>query len=90
MRLDAFVGKLDDIGVPRQSGIYVSTMGYTSGAIERAEDAGIRALTLHGLSVDRLTSEIIEVILSTVFLLAEIGSVGKLVEKEKGVIIRRS
>src|SRR3712207_2531643 len=34
--IDAFVGKLQHVGIPPQLGIYVSTSGYTGGAIERA------------------------------------------------------
>ena len=45
--IDAFVGKLKYVGIPSQSGIFVSASGYTKGAIERAKDDGIRALTLH-------------------------------------------
>jgi hypothetical protein len=51
-KLDAFVGKFKDIGIPVQQGIYVSVSGYTSGMIERATAAGIRPLVLTGLTAD--------------------------------------
>lgn len=53
-KIDAFIGKLQDIGIPTSYGIYVSASGYTQGAIERANEAGIRPLELIGLSQDQL------------------------------------
>ncbi len=49
-KIDAFVGKLQDVGIPSQLGIYVSASGYTGGAIERARKAGIKTLVLTGLT----------------------------------------
>src|SRR5947209_2350303 len=40
--IDAFVGKLQYVGIPPQQGIYISASGYTIGAIERATAAGMR------------------------------------------------
>lgn len=68
-RIDQFVGKLDDVGIPPQYGIYVSASGYTSGAIERAQAAGIRPLTLRGLTHDKLESEVRAALQSIVYLL---------------------
>ena len=55
-KIDAFVGKLLDVGIPHDHGIYVSTSGYTRDAIDRAIPAGIKLLTLTGLTEDRLDS----------------------------------
>src|SRR4051794_40207647 len=41
-RIDAFIGKLKDVGIPVQQGIYISASGYTAGAIRRARVEGIR------------------------------------------------
>jgi len=64
--IDAFVGKLADVNIPTQYGIYVSTSRYTTDAIARANYAGIRTLLLTGLSDDRLQSAIFEAIQSVV------------------------
>ena len=48
-KIDAFVGKLADVGIANQHGIYVSTNGYTKSAIERALAAGIKPLVLSGI-----------------------------------------
>ncbi|HSB10250.1 MAG TPA: restriction endonuclease, partial [Blastocatellia bacterium] len=45
-KLDEFIGKLKDVGIPPQNGVYVSASGYTAGAIERAQKEGVRALKL--------------------------------------------
>lgn len=57
-KIDALVGKLLDVGIPPVHGIYVSPIGYTSGALERAKVAGIRTLLFEGLTADRLKIEI--------------------------------
>jgi restriction endonuclease len=73
--IDAFVGKLDDVGIPHQHGIYISASGYTSGAIDRAKAKGIRTLALIGLTEDRLSTAISEAWQYTVFLLLVVKSV---------------
>lgn len=70
--IDAFFGKLHYLGIPPQLGIYVSAIGYTSGAIEGAKNAGIRPLILKGLTKEGLSSEIVEAFQSVVYLLAEV------------------
>ena len=37
-RIDALIGKLDDIGIPTQQSMYISASGYTRDAIERATE----------------------------------------------------
>lgn len=71
-KIDAYIGKLLDIGIPSQQGIYVSAMGYTNGALERAKEVGIIPLVLTGLTPDRLAAEISKTIQSVVHLLVEI------------------
>lgn len=51
-KIDEFIGKLQDVGIPTQLGIFVSTSKYTSGAIKRAKMAGIRTLLLKDISND--------------------------------------
>lgn len=57
-KIDAFFGKLHDVGIPTQHGIYVSPTGYTKGALERAKADGIRTLIIEGLTANRLSIEI--------------------------------
>lgn len=57
-KIDAFVGKLQDVGIPRQQGIFISSSGYTKGAARRAAKAEVRALLLRGLSSDGLKAAI--------------------------------
>ena len=67
--IDSFVGKLDDIGIPRQHGIIVTVKGFSSGALKRAATAGIRPLVLTGLTDDRLAAEIASAFMSIIYLL---------------------
>jgi tetratricopeptide (TPR) repeat protein len=55
-KIDAFVGKLQDVGIPHDHGIYVSTGGYTKDALDRAKPVGVKLLKLTGLTEDRLDS----------------------------------
>ncbi len=71
-KLDAFFGKLEYVGIPPRHGIYISASGYTSGAIERATAAGIRALTLRGLTDEKLFSSIAGTFQSIIYLLLQI------------------
>jgi hypothetical protein len=74
-KIDAFVGKLNDVGIPVQLGIFVSASGYTSGAIERATAAGIRPLVLTGLTQDGLSTVVADAFQSVVYLLLETGKI---------------
>jgi hypothetical protein len=67
--IDAFVGKLDDVGIPRQYGIFISVSGYKRGVASRAKAAGIRTLILTGLTEDRLSEAISRAYQYTVSLL---------------------
>ena len=69
--IDAFVGKLQDLGIDTNLGIYVAASGYTSGAIGRAEAAGIKTLVAEGLTKDRLALEVQKALHSLVLWVAE-------------------
>ncbi len=75
IKIDSFVGALEDIGVPPQHGIFVTVNGFTDGAIKRAKKAGIKTLVLKGLSKDRLKSEISAAIQHSVFLIPRIDEI---------------
>jgi len=65
--IDGFVGKLLDIGLPSQTSIFVSTSGYTSGGLARAQEAGVRTLVLSGANLDRTREQILEAMQSQVY-----------------------
>jgi hypothetical protein len=67
--VDSFVRSLQDVGIPVQQGILVSTKGFTRDAQDAAKDHGIRTLIFEGLNADRLGQEISAAIQSMVFLL---------------------
>jgi Restriction endonuclease len=69
-KIDAFVGKLLDIGIPPQHGVYVAVRGFTRGAIARAKFAGIRTLVLTGLDESRLEAVVQDAVQAVVFLWA--------------------
>ena len=48
--IDEFIGKLQDVGIPIQLGIFVSASGYKRGAIFRAKKAGIKPLVLKDIT----------------------------------------
>lgn len=74
-KIDAFVGKLKDVGIPLTHGIYVSASGYTKGGIARACEAGIRPLELRGLSQNQLEVAIEEAFESIIYLLLKIKQI---------------
>lgn len=54
--IQSFIGKLEDVNIPHQHGIYISAKGYTKDAIDRASTTGIKLLTMTGLTPDGLAS----------------------------------
>jgi len=74
-KIDAFVGKLQQIGIPSQHGVFVSAHGFTGGAIDRAKEAGITTLLLTGLTPDRLAAELFSAVQFVAYLLPEITSI---------------
>ena len=73
--IDAFFGKLTDIGIPTQYGIFVSTSRYTQGAERRAKAAGIKLLRLSGLTADRLSAAVMTAFQSVIHLFMSVRSV---------------
>ncbi len=71
-KIDSFIGKLQQVGIPTQHGIYVSASGYTQGAIDRALEDGISPLILNGLTEDRLSATVHEALQSIVYLFLEV------------------
>ncbi|MCP4548620.1 MAG: restriction endonuclease [bacterium] len=69
-KIDGFVGKLADVGIPAVNGIYVTTTGYRSDALKLAKESGIRALVLEGLDRERIRLEVNAAMRSVVFYLA--------------------
>lgn len=74
-KIDAFVGKLKDVGIPTSYGVFVSASGYTKGAISRAKDAEIEALILKGIR-DKLQDAVHKAFQSVVYLLLSITNIG--------------
>lgn len=72
--IDAFVAKMADLNVPGP-GVYVSTIGFSKGALARAAKANIRPLLLSGLVQGRLASAVVDVIRSVVYLLLRITQI---------------
>jgi tetratricopeptide (TPR) repeat protein len=70
-----FIDELDDVGIPPQHGIFVCVNGYTSGALDRAKEKGIRTLILKGLTKSRLESEVAKAFQFNVHLLAEVKEI---------------
>lgn len=73
--INAFLGKLDDVGIPTQQGIFITTTRFTDGAIKRAAKTGLKLLVLNGLSDDRLSPLLIDAIRSIAFLVPEIREI---------------
>lgn len=66
--IDAFVGKLQDVGIPPSFGIFVTTSDYSQGAIEQAKKVGIRLLIIEDALRD-LEPTIRQAVQATIFLL---------------------
>lgn len=66
--IDAFVGKLQDVGIPPKFGIFVTTSDYSKGAIDQAKKVGIRLLIMKDILRD-MGPDIQHAVQSTVFLL---------------------
>lgn len=65
--IDKFIGKLQDVGLPTQTALFVSTSGFAQSAIERAQEVGMRALELSGASIDRTRELILEAVQSHIY-----------------------
>jgi len=74
-RIDAFIGKLQDVGIPVQHGVFVSTSRFAKSAVEHAKRVGIRTFLLRDIS-DKLAEVIKEAIQSVIYLLLTITNIG--------------
>jgi hypothetical protein len=73
-QIDEFIGKLQDVGIPTQLGLFVSMSKYTSGAVKRAKSVGIRTFLLQDISAD-LPQAVKEAYQSNVYLMLTITNV---------------
>lgn len=73
--ISAFIGKLMDVGIPPQHGIYISASQYRSGAVPHAKSTGIRAFLLKDLTIDSLSESIRQAFQSLIYLLLTIAKI---------------
>ncbi len=73
--VDEFIGKLNDVGIPLQHGIYVTARRFTKDARNRAEEEGLRLLLLTGLTQDRMAAEVSAALQTLLFLLPQLVAV---------------
>ena len=94
--IDAFIGKLNDLGFPTQHGIFVCTSRYTKGAFKRAKNAGVKTFKLDGLTKDRLSAAIYDALQSIIYLLPTISSLSffndapEMSPQEMGIFVNES
>ncbi len=74
-RIDEFKGKLEDVGIPVQYGIFVSARGFTRDAKDRAASLRMRLLLLEGLTEDRLATEVHAAFQSLIYLLLSVKAI---------------
>jgi tetratricopeptide (TPR) repeat protein len=74
-KIHEFVGKLADVGIPHEHGIYISPTGYTAGAVDRARPVNLQLLTLTGLTEDGLASITAKASQLKVFYLAQVQGI---------------
>jgi len=68
-KIDSFIGKLEDVGLPTQTSIFVSSSGYSEGAIDRAEEVGMKTLTVEPGGANDAPIQIQAALQSVVFML---------------------
>lgn len=73
-KIDGFIGKLQDVGIPTQLGIFISTSRYTSGAVKRAKSVGIRTFLLQDIS-NELPHAVKDAYQSKIYLLLTITNI---------------
>jgi hypothetical protein len=74
-RIDAFVGKLQYVGIPPSHGIFISPTGFRASAIHRAKEVGIRTLIAEGLTSNRLARRLTEATQCVVFYVADVSRI---------------
>jgi hypothetical protein len=75
VKIDQFIGKLKDLGIPIQHGIFVSASGYRKTGLARAIGAGLKPLTLRGLTKDGLAAIVAGAFQAIVFLLPVVTNI---------------
>ena len=75
-KIGEFADKLRDVGLPRENSIFVSAVGFTKDALERAADYGIRPLLLEGLDDNRLGARVFGAIGSTLYIVPTLVQTG--------------
>jgi len=73
--IDAYIGKLLDVGLPTQTSLFVSTSGFTRQAVERATEVGMKTLILNGLDPSRTKNLVFEAVQSHIFMLCSIKEI---------------
>jgi hypothetical protein len=75
-KIDEFAGKLMDVGIPVQNGVYVSNeRGFSRDAIDRAESLGIRPLVFNGLNSEHLSEQLHEALQTELILTLTLDTV---------------
>jgi hypothetical protein len=74
-KIDSFIGKLIDVGIPPQQGIFISASGYTKDALDRAAVAGIKTLSFKDISSNTLNAIINQAIQSITYLMLDVKSI---------------
>jgi hypothetical protein len=72
-RIDAFAGKLTDVGIPVAYGIFVSASGYTRDAVGAARRYGLRALTLDDLT-KKLPESVMQALQTVLYMFLSVES----------------
>ncbi len=73
-RIDEFIGKLDDVGIPRQHGVFVTPTRFTAGGLKRAKAAFIETLLFKDLT-EALPAAVATAFQSVVYLLLSISNI---------------
>lgn len=74
--IDAFIGKLQDIGLPTQTSIFITTGRFSKHAISRATDVGMKTLILDEKNLSSTKRAILSAIQSRIFMLCSIKNIG--------------
>ncbi len=71
--IDAYQGKLNELGLNLRGAIYVSAGGYRSGAVSKADSLGIVLLDIEGLTEDRLAQDVFVAVTGTLFVFPSVS-----------------
>lgn len=70
-KIDCFLGKLADVGIPATTSIFITSAGYRNDALKLARESGMHALLLQGLDEEQLRLEVNAALQSVIFHLAK-------------------